>query len=119
MWLGDQLDLGDGEWRKTDTHTEKLGWTCSMGSDGDAPAAARKLSVDLGGRLANLGRGITLRPQSSLRRKLWVDSFCTLSTSELGPIPLSHGAEVLGCLAWRCPCHQHTSTQGFICSPES
>lgn len=35
-----------------------------MGSDGDAPTAARKLNVDLGGRLANLGRGISLGEQS-------------------------------------------------------
>lgn len=40
--------------------------------------AARKFSVDLGGRLANLGRGISLGEQSQaavlLRRKLWIDT---------------------------------------------
>lgn len=35
-----------------------------MGSDGDAPTAARKLNIDLGSRLANLGRGISLGEQS-------------------------------------------------------
>lgn len=89
--------------------------------------AARKLNVDLGGRLANLGRGISLGMspslQSSLRRKLWIDpSAPFLARSELGPkedifIPLSHGSEVLGSLTWLCSSHQYTSPQDLILLP--